>query len=341
MLFADVGLPGLPLFPPEASEHAGRVDALFLFILLVVGGTALLVGVLLAAFSTIYRRRAGDRSPPRITGNPLLEWGWTLAPIPVFGAMFVWGFVTYRDNLRPPADCAEVFVVGKQWIWKIQHGGGQREINQLHLPVGRPVKLTLISEDVIHDFGIPAFRQKVDVLPGRYVSTWYSPTAIGQYHLFCDQYCGTNHAKMIGSVTVMRPDEFEIWQSEQATGSPALEGRKLFLKLQCLSCHSSNSEARAPVLEGLYGTTVPLKGGKQVVADSGYIRESILWPGKKVVAGWEPIMPTYQGQVTEDELIQLIAYIRSLKPGATPVRNEVWPAPTGTPNAGATGEKSK
>jgi cytochrome c oxidase subunit 2 len=336
-LFADYGLTGLPLFPAQASEHAARVDTLFLALLIVTGSVGLAVTALLTLFVARYRRRGPDDKTPRITGFPLLEWAWTLAPIPVFMAMFAWGYVAYRDNMRPPPDAAEVFVVGKQWMWKVQHAGGAREINALHLPVGRPVKLTLISEDVIHDFGVPAFRQKVDVIPGRYVSSWYTPTEVGTYHLFCDQYCGTDHANMVGTVTVMRPDDFEAWQRDRAEGSPALEGRKLFLKFQCASCHSADAEARAPVLEGLAGTTVHLKGGTAVVADSDYLRESILVPGKKVVAGWEAIMPTFQGQVTEDELIQLIAYVRSLKPGATPVPNNDWPAPVGTPNAGATG----
>jgi cytochrome c oxidase subunit II len=232
-------------------------------------------------------------------------------------------------------------VIGKQWMWKVQHPGGQREINELHIPVGRPVKLTLISEDVIHDFGVPAFRMKVDVLPNRYVGVWYQPTRTGRFRLFCNQYCGTGHAQMIGVVTVMPPEEYESWLREKAEGSPALEGRKLFLKLQCVTCHSADSEARAPVLEGLYGRNVPLRGGGTAVADRDYIRDSILDPRKQIVSGWEPIMPTFREQVTEDDLLQLIAYIRSLGPSETPDRNEDASAPVGTPNSGTTREADR
>ena|SRR5947209_10047555 len=336
---ADYGLPGLPIFPDQASKQAGQVDTLFFVILGITGAVGLLVTVLLLGFSARYRRRSPFDKTPRITGFPLLEWGWTLAPVGVFGFMFAWGAIVYSQNLRPPPDSYEVFVVGKQWMWKAQHPGGQREINALHLPAGRPVKVTFISEDVIHDFGIPAFRQKVDVIPGRYVSTWYLPTEPGEYHLFCNQYCGTGHADMVGTIYVQKPDEYAAWLREQAEGSAALEGRKLFLKLQCVACHSADAEARAPVLEALYGRTVPLRGGGTAVADAGYIRESILYPGKQVVEGYENIMPTFQGQVTEDEVLQLIAYIRSLGPGQTPSRNEAFPPPVGTPRAGAGGEK--
>lgn len=331
MWLADYGLPGLPVFPEQASEHAGRVDALFFFILAVTGGVGLFVTLLLAVFAARYRRRTAADSTPRISGFPLLEWGWTLGPILPFAVMFGWGFGAYRENLRPPPDAYEVFVVGKQWMWKAQHSGGQREINELHLPADRPVKVTLISEDVIHDFGIPAFRSKIDVLPGRYVSTWHRPTKPGRYQIFCNQYCGTGHADMVGSVVVMRPDEHAAWLRERADGSAALEGRKLFLKHQCASCHRPDAEARAPSLEGLYGRRVPLRGGGTAVADASYIRESILFPPRQVVEGYEPIMPTFQGQVSEDEVLQLVAYIQSLGRGALPLPNNSDPPPVGAP----------
>jgi cytochrome c oxidase subunit 2 len=329
--FADYGIPGLPLFPEQASEHAGKVDTLFFFILGITGGVGMFVTLLLAVFAARYRRRRITDQTPRITGFPLLEWGWTLGPLIPFGIMFGWGLSTYADNFHPPPNSYEVFVVGKQWMWKVQHPGGQQEINELHIPAGKPVKVTFISEDVIHDFGVPAFRSKIDVLPGRYVSTWYSPTQPGRYHLFCDQYCGTGHADMVGSVIVMRPEEHAIWLRERADHSTALEGRKLFLKLQCNSCHRNDAEGHAPVLEGLYSRRVALKNGGSVVADHKYIRESILLPAKQVVEGWEPIMPTFQGQVTEEEVLQLIAYIRSLGRGDLPVPNNSSPPPIGAP----------
>jgi cytochrome c oxidase subunit 2 len=218
-------------------------------------------------------------------------------------------------------------------MWKLQHPEGQREINELHVPVGQPIKLTLTSEDVIHSFYVPAFRTKVDLLPGRYVYTWFHPTVPGRYHLFCAEYCGTNHAGMRGEVVVMDPAEYQDWLNHNAEGSLALEGRKLFLQLQCISCHVAGPQARAPVLEKLYGQIVPLRGGGNTLADDNYIRNSILKPQSQVVLGWEPIMPTFEGQVSEDDLIKLIAFIKSLEPGQTPQRNEESnpPAPITTP----------
>jgi cytochrome c oxidase subunit 2 len=338
---ADYGVPGLPLFPEQASEHAAAVDDLFFFILGVTGGVGLLVTFLLVVFVARYRRRTRADRTPRITGLPPLEWAWTLGPLVPFAAMFGWGLSVYDDNFHPPPDCYEVFVVGKQWMWKVQHPGGEREINELHLPAGRAAKLTLISEDVIHDFGVPAFRSKIDVLPARYVSTWYRPTQPGRYHLFCDQYCGTGHADMVGAVVVLRADEHAAWLRGRADGSAALEGRKLFLKHQCISCHRPDAEARAPLLEGLYGRRVALTSGAAVVADQAYIRESILLPAKQVVEGYEAIMPTFQGQVTEEEVLLLTAYIRSLGRGDQPLPNNGSPPPIGAPTRPAQPEGAK
>jgi cytochrome c oxidase subunit 2 len=269
----------------------------------------------------------------------------------------------YNEAVHPPEDAPEIFIVGKQWMWKIQYPGGQRVIvgantatfteqdwrdaGVLILPVGRPVKITGTSEDVIHSVGVPAFRMKMDVLPGRYTSTWWHPTKVGEYHFFCDQYCGTQHSQMVGKVRVVEQAEYDQWLNERAEGSLALEGRKLFLKLQCLGCHSNDAEARAPVLEALYRKRVPLKGGGSVVADESYIRESILKPRAKVVEGWEAIMPAYQGQVTEEDLIKVIAYIRSLQPGdlkdanVVPVRTEQFPPPVGAPTQPSEGVSPK
>jgi cytochrome c oxidase subunit 2 len=325
-MFAEI-----PLFPEQASTTAERVDALFFFLCIVTGTMAVGVALSLFYFAVRYRRRAEDEQTPRITDNHALERFWTIAPAFVFLIMFLWGAAIYTSVYQPPADTPEVFVIGKQWMWKIQHPDGQREINELHIPVGKPVKLTLTSEDVVHDFFVPAFRTKIDVIPGRYVQIWFQPTKVGRYHLFCSQYCGTSHANMIGSVTVMEGEEYTNWLNMHAEGSLALQGRKLFLKLQCITCHSANAQARAPVLEDLYGRTVPLRNGRSVVADDGYLRESILYPEAKVVQGWEPIMPTFKGQVNEEEMIQLLAYIKSLRPGQTPVRNEDFPPPLDGP----------
>ncbi len=340
-MFAQV-----PLFPEQASATAERVDALFLFQLAVITAVGTLVTCLILYFVVRYRRRPGRTATPRITGWTPIELAWSIVPFFIFLIMFVWGAEIFLDVAQPPPDAMEIFVVGKRWMWKFQHETGQREINELHLPLGRPVKLTLTSEDVIHDLFVPAFRTKVDVLPGRYVHTWYTPTKPGRYHLFCSQYCGTNHSGMVGWVTVQEPAEFSDWLTSHAEGSLALQGRKLFLKLQCVTCHSANAKARAPVLEGLYGQIVPLQDGRTVVADEAYLRESILNPRAKIVAGWEPIMPTFEGQLAdpsvdltqEEALIQLLAFLKSLKPGQTPVRTEDFPPPAVDPKA-ADGKK--
>ncbi len=331
-MFAEV-----PLFPEQASTTAQRVDALFFFLCTICGIMSVLIAGLVLFFAFKYRRRAEDERTPRIIGNDLLEWSWTIAPMFVFLIMFLWGASIYTSVAQPPPDALEIFVVGKRWMWKIQHPGGQREINTLHIPVGQPIKLTLTSEDVIHDFFVPAFRTKIDVIPGRYVQTWFEPTKVGHYNLFCSQYCGTSHANMVGippegGVIVMEREDYRQWLGSQAaTGSLADQGRQLFLKFQCITCHSANVDARAPVLEGLYGRTVSLKNGRTVVADDAYLRESILYPEAKVVQGWEPIMPTFKGQADEEDLIKLLAFIKSLKPGQTPVRNEEASPPLDAP----------
>jgi cytochrome c oxidase subunit 2 len=325
-MFAEV-----PFFPEQASTTAQQVDTLFIFLCAVTGGMSVLIAGLLLFFAFRYRRRAEDERTPRILGNNRLEWFWTIAPMFVFLLIYIWGAKIYVSMSSPPPDAPEVFVIGKQWMWKIQHPDGQREINELHLPVDRPIKLTLTSEDVIHDFFVPAFRTKIDVIPGRYVQTWFQPIKTGRYHLFCSQYCGTSHANMVGTVVVMERDEYRDWQDSHAEGSPALQGRKLFLKLQCVTCHSANAEARAPVLEGLFGRTVTLRNGRTVQADYGYLHRSILYPEAEVVQGWEPIMPTFKGQVDGDDLINLLAFIKSLKPGGTPTRNEEASPPLDAP----------
>lgn len=325
-MFADV-----PLFPEQASTTAQRVDTLFLFLCIVTGIMAVLIALLLLYFAVKYRRRGEDDRTPRILGSHRLEWFWTIAPMFFFVIMFVWGASIYTSMALPPPDSLEIFIVGKQWMWKTQHPDGKREIKNLHVPVDRPIKLTLTSEDVIHDFFVPAFRTKIDVIPGRYVQTWFHATKTGKYHLFCSQYCGTSHSTMVGTVFVMERDEYREWLEKEADGSQALNGRTLFLKLQCLTCHSANSQSRAPVLEELYGRTVHLRGGRTVKADDGYLRESILYPEAKVVQGWEPIMPTFKGQINEEEMIQLINFIKSLQRGGTPDRTEEFPAPVGAP----------
>jgi cytochrome c oxidase subunit 2 len=359
----------LPGIADRASVVADRFEPLFWYIVTWTAAGTLLVVIGLVVFCTAYRRKKGEAiTTPRILGSHKLELFWTATPLLVFLTFFVWGMWVYDSAVHPPPDAPEIKVIGKQWMWKIQYPEGQRVIvggntdvmneeerNQVGafvLPVDQPVKVTFISEDVIHDFGIPAFRQKIDVIPGRYVSTWYHPNKIGEYHLFCDQYCGNLHSRMVGKVRVVSKDDFQTFLRERSDGSLAWEGQQLFRKLQCNGCHVPNAQAgtrqhpRAPSLEGLYGADVPLKGGGHVVADENYLRESIVNPRAKVVEGWEPIMPgNYQSQVNEDDLTKVISYIRSLKSGGQIPRNEQFPPPDGAPrntpekNGGSSGKQ--
>jgi cytochrome c oxidase subunit 2 len=289
-------------------------------------------------------------------GSEKLEITWTIIPMIIFLTFFAGGVYVFNYAAHAPRDAMEVFVIGKQWMWKAQYPNGQRviiggnpanmsdeersSIGRLVLPVGRPVKITLTSEDVIHDFGVPAFRSKIDVLPGRYTSAWYHPTRTGEYHIFCDQYCGTWHSLMVGKVAVVEQNEFDDWlagltplQGTQnaVDGSLASEGRQLFLKLQCIKCHSADAQGQAPVLEGLYGSRIPLEGGEFKEVDDSYIQESILKPRAKIARGWKPIMPSYEGQVSPEDLNALVAYIRSLQPNTTPNWTDRFPAPNGAP----------
>ena len=317
------------LFPEQASTMAPRVDALFWFITAVCAFFTVLIAVLIITFAIRYRRRSEDYFPTPVVGSKVLESTWTGIPLLLAMVMFFWGASVYFDIFRRPDNALEVYVTGKQWMWHLQHPGGQREINALHIPVGRPIKLIMTSEDVIHSFFVPAFRTKMDAVPGKYTYTWFHATKAGEYHLFCAEYCGTNHSRMIGRVVVMEPGDYERWLAERADLSPALRGRQLFLKLQCITCHNNEAGNRAPNLGGLFMRRVPLEGGATVVADESYLRESILYPARKVRAGWRPIMPSFiaefrtkKGTIDEEQLVSLIAYVKSLHEGDLPPRVE-------------------
>ena len=327
--------PAFPLAPEQASSVAGEVDALFLFILAVTGLFAIGIWIALFYFAIRYRRRSEDDRPAEIHGSLVLELTWTIIPFLLMSAMFVWGAKVYFHLNRPPDDAMTVSVVGKRWMWKLQHPTGQREINELHVPVGRAVKLVITSEDTIHSFFVPAFRIKKDAVPGRYNMAWFRATKTGRYHLFCAEYCGTEHSKMIGRIVVMEPEEYQVWLAGgPAPESPVLAGEKLFTELNCITCHRPDSAGRGPVLNGIFGRPVALASGERVVADEAYVRESILSPAAKVVAGYQPVMPTYLGQASEEQLIALIAYIESLQvpsegaPADAPVPSRAKGAPS-------------
>ena len=305
---------GFPLFPEQASTMAARVDALFYFLVAVTVFFAALIFFMIVVFAVKYRRRSEDERPRPIEGNFWLEILWSAIPLGLTMVMFVWGAIIYFDIYNPPNDALEIGIVGRQWMWKAQHAEGQREINELHVPVGQAVKLTMTSEDVIHDVFLPAFRIKQDVLPGRYTTLWFQATKAGEYPLFCAQYCGTQHSGMVGRVVVLEPAEFEKWLSGGATGVSMIDqGASLFKRFGCETCHGAGGTSQGPSLAGLFGKTVKLQEGTTVTADENYIRESILDPRAKIVAGYQPIMPTFKGLVSEEGLLQLIAYIKSLE----------------------------
>jgi cytochrome c oxidase subunit II len=303
-----------PLFPQRASTFAGKVDALYITLILVSAALATAIVITLIVFAIRYRRRSETERPKPITGSLLLELTWTIIPLFIVLGMFTWGAYVFFQMSRPPAGSMDIYVVGKQWMWKFQHMNGVREINELHVPIGRPVRLTMASEDVIHSLYFPAFRVKSDVVPGRYRVMWFQATKTGRYHIFCAEYCGTKHAGMGGWITVMEPANFQAWLSGGPSGGPLEEfGEKLFTQLACNTCHFMDRVGRGPVLAGLFGKEVELQAGETIKADESYIRESILNPQAKIVAGFQPIMPTFQGQISEEGLLQLIAYIKSLR----------------------------
>jgi len=318
------------LLPEQGSAMAARVDALALFLLAITVFFTLLILVLVSYFALRYRRHSTDfdsPNPPATQTNLALEVAWTLIPLLIVMVLFVWGARLFVEQSRPPAGAMEIHVIGRQWMWKVQHPDGRREINQLTVPVGRPVKLLMTSEDVVHSFGIPAFRITQDVMPGRYSFEWFEPTRVGEYHLFCREYCGTQHSGMIGTIRVLKQSDYDAWLAGRPADAvtPVQAGAALFQQFSCSTCHGIN----APTLAGVYNTKVDvlLSNGTQqtVTADDDYLRESILYPRAKIVKGFPPgLMPTYQGQISEEQLVALVEYIKSMRPGG-PVERELQP----------------
>ncbi len=309
----------IPLFPEQASTFAWQVDLLYAY--LIVVSVAFTIPIVAAVFFFALKYRATEKyaTPDEIHGSMVLEVVWSIIPFVISMTIFLGGAVIYYQQFTPPADSMDIYVVGKQWMWKVQHETGQREINELHVPVGRNIKLTMTTEDVLHDFDIPAFRTKADVVPGRYTYMWFNATKPGKYHLFCAEYCGLNHSGMGGWVYVMEQRDFDNWLSGNVSGQTPVEaGKDLFEnKLGCASCHSGGPTQRGAKLEGIFNNDVKLVGGDVVKADDNYIRNSILNPASQIVEGYQPIMPTFKGQVTEEQLNSLVSYIKSLTPNAT------------------------
>jgi cytochrome c oxidase subunit II len=308
---------------------AGQVDALYIYLLLVAGVMTALIFLSVLVLAIKYRRSAGHEAQP-IEGSTLLEITWSIIPLMVMMSFFVWGAVIYFRERTPPADATEVYVVAKQWMWKIEHMEGQREINELHVPTGQNIKLIMTSQDVIHSFFVPAFRLKQDVLPGRYTTLWFKATVPGRYHLFCAEYCGTMHSGMGGDIVVMEPRDYAQWMAGGPSAPLQDTGKALFSTLGCATCHRSDIQGRGPNLQGIYNKAVLLEDGRTVIADENYVRESIVNPTAKIVSGFKPVMPTFQGIVSEEQLNALVAYVKSLAqppPGTAGLQNQPAASP--------------
>jgi cytochrome c oxidase subunit II len=308
---------------PQASTRAAESDYLILALVVASGAVLALVFGLMAHYLFKYHAGTSADRGGLIKKTWWIEIAWTALTLVIFFGLFVWGADLYLRLFRPPPNALQIYVVGKQWMWKIEHEGGQREINALHLPIGRPIQLVMTSEDVIHDFSVPAFRIKHDVLPGRYQSLWFEATIPGSYHLFCTQLCGTGHAQMIGEIVAMSEPDYEDWLAQNATtGTMAAEGKILYMRNGCSGCHGgigaggkqSASTIPAPPLTGLYGSPVTLVDGEVVIADDGYIRDCILLPEKRRVASYPPLMPSFRGIISEEDVLKLVAFIKSLAP---------------------------
>lgn len=305
--------------PAAASDNAGSVDLLFIGLLLLSGVlVALLVGLNLV-FLIRYRRGSPAPRPPLRLASWKLEATWITATTIVFLGIFAFGAPLYVSEQRPPPGAYEIHVTGRQWMWDIRQPNGRREFDTLHIPLGRPIRLVMESEDVIHSFYVPAFRLKQDLVPGKQVSLWFQADRVGTFHLFCAEYCGTKHSAMTGSVIVQSPADYAAWLEGGSPGTELLSrGRLLFTRHGCSGCHDPNSRIHAPLLQGLYGRRVPLADGSFVTADDRYLRDSILQPQREVAAGYEPVMPGYEGQITAGDLLDIIAYLKSLRAAPPP-----------------------
>lgn len=322
------------MFPDQASTFAWQVDYLYFYLIAVSVAFAIPIVAAVFFFVVKFREREKFATPEEMHGSIMLETVWSIIPFVISMTIFLGGAVVYYNQYRMPEDAMQVYVVGKQWMWKIQHETGQREINELHVPVGRKIKLTMTTEDVLHDFSIPAFRTKADVVPGRYTYLWFEATKPGKYHLYCAEYCGLNHSGMGGFVYVMEQRDFDNWLQGNVTGqTPVEQGRDLFEnRLGCASCHAGGPQQRGAKLEGIFGKDVKLVGGQTVVANEEYLRNSILNPGSQIVEGYQPIMPTFKGQVTEEQLVSLVAYIKSLS-GVTGTATTPMSSPASAPGS--------
>jgi cytochrome c oxidase subunit 2 len=305
---------GIPLFPEQASTLAPRVDNLYFFIVAVTAFFGILTSVVVIWFAMKYRTDDPLKIGARITGSIPLELAWSIIPFIISIVIFVWATDVFFDIYRPPDQTLEIYATGKRWMWKFQHLDGKGEINELHVPVGKAVKVTFTSEDVLHSLYFPDFRTKADAIPGRYSAIWFTATKVGSYHIFCAEYCGTNHSGMVGRVHVMEPAAYQAWLSGAGgEGNLTARGERLFTDLACVTCHLDDGKGRGPSLVNKFGSQETLQSGQVVTVDDSYVRESILTPQQKIVAGYQPLMPTFQGMVNEESVMALIEYVKSKK----------------------------
>jgi cytochrome c oxidase subunit 2 len=323
-------LSGIPLFPAQASTVAPSVDRLYFLILAVTAFFALATVIAVAIFAVTYRDETGEKVGAAIHGSIPLELGWSIIPFVIAMGIFVYSTVVYFDLIRPPAETLEIYSTGKRWMWRFQHLDGKSEINELHVPKGRAVRVTFTSEDVLHSLYFPSFRVKADAIPGRYSSVWFEATETGEFHLFCAEYCGTRHSGMIGKVVVLEPEAYQAWLSGNDGQPLAARGQQLFQQLACVTCHLDDNTGRGPSLAGVFGTSVELTDGGTATVDDSYIRESILTPHVKTAAGYQPLMPTFQGQINEEGVMGLIEFIKSKAAVARPAAAS---APAGAASA--------
>jgi cytochrome c oxidase subunit 2 len=303
---------GIPLFPEQASTLAPRVDNLYFFIVAVTAFFGIVTSVVVIWFAMKYRTNDPLKIGARITGSIPLELAWSIIPFAISIVIFVWAADVFFDIYRPPDQTLEIYATGKRWMWRFQHLDGKSEINELHVPVGRAVKVTFTSEDVLHSLYFPAFRTKADAIPGRYSSVWFNATDVGEYHIFCAEYCGTKHSGMIGRVVVMEPALYQAWLSgDTGEGTLASRGERLFTDLACVTCHLDDGSGRGPSLVNRFGAQQTLQTGEVITVDDSYVRESILTPQQKIVAGYQPLMPTFQGMVNEQSVMALIEYVKT------------------------------
>ena len=302
----------IQFIPEQASTYAVKVDIYFYFLCIFLGFLTVAIFAAFIIIAIVFRKKEGEDRPSHALENPMLELTWTVIPTVILFALFFWSTWLFVEYMDEPETGVEIDVVAKQWMWKIQHPNGVREVNTLHVPVNQPIKLTMTSQDVLHSFYVPAFRVKQDVVPGRYTKLWFEATKTGTYHLFCAEYCGTEHSLMGGSVIVMEEYEYLEWLEGGPKKSPVDAGEFLFTQRGCLTCHSTKPDSRGPALDGIFGSVGMLNGDVEVTKDEEYLRESIMEPGKRIVKGYTPLMPSFQNQLTDEDVMNLVAYIKSL-----------------------------